>query len=69
MTTIGAVCGDPTPLEALNELGASQSLKVHVKERELLEEISPGPPQEVGIGRSKSVKRNSNTCRTDTRQE
>nr|POE57862.1 hypothetical protein CFP56_49940 [Quercus suber]POF22835.1 hypothetical protein CFP56_33986 [Quercus suber] len=54
MTTIGVVCGDPTPIKALNEFSASQSWKVHMKERDLLEEISSGPPQEVEGGREES---------------
>ena len=69
MTTIGAVYGDPTPLEASNEPSTFQLWRVRMLARDLWEDISLGPPRRAGRGRRGNVKGNSNTCKTDTKPE
>ena len=68
MHTIGIVCGNPTPPEALNVLGASQSWKDHMRVRDLQVEINQGPPQGVIRDGTRSVEGNSSTCMMDRRR-
>nr|POF11665.1 hypothetical protein CFP56_62241 [Quercus suber] len=58
VTIIGAVCGDPTLLEALSKLRIVQLWKVYMLERVLQEETNQGPSQGVVGGKKGSPHHN-----------
>ena len=67
MTIIGAVYGNLTPLEALNDLSVVQPWKVYMSAKDPWEEISQGPPRGAEGGKRRSVGENNNTYKTDMR--